>query len=151
MFVFTRQEQRFILFLVITFFLGLGVSYIKKRNFLIDEDKRLALQQSQIEQFRKISTQDSLAFGLSNTDESKEQIININNTAIKQKFVSKVNINTANAAELIGLPRIGPAMAERIIEYRKKNGPFQSIQDLQKVKGIGQKTFDAIENYISIN
>lgn len=59
-----------------------------------------------------------------------------------------VNINTAGEAELVKLPRIGPAIAKRIIAFRKKNGPFKSIEDLQQVKGIGKKTINNIKPYL---
>jgi competence protein ComEA len=54
---------------------------------------------------------------------------------------STVDINTATAAQLTGLPGIGAKTAERIIEYREKNGPFKKIEDLMNVKGIGEKSF----------
>lgn len=53
----------------------------------------------------------------------------------------KININTASAEELQSLPRVGPVMAERIIQYRKDNGPFPTIESIVNVKGIGPKTF----------
>ena len=59
-----------------------------------------------------------------------------------------VNINTAGEAELVKLPRIGPAIAKRIIAFRKINGPFKSIEDLQQVKGIGKKTINNIKPYL---
>ena len=59
-----------------------------------------------------------------------------------------VNINTANADELDALPGIGPAMAERIIDYRQTHGPFKSIEEIQNVRGIGQKKFDNIKDRI---
>ena len=62
-----------------------------------------------------------------------------------------ININTAREKELIELPRIGPAMAKRIIQYREDNGPFQTKNDIMNVKGIGEKTFAKLENLISIN
>jgi len=61
-----------------------------------------------------------------------------------------LNINTANAADLDGLPGIGPSIAQRIIEYRTANGPFQSVEDLQKVKGIGPALFTKIAPLISV-
>jgi competence protein ComEA len=54
-----------------------------------------------------------------------------------------VNINTAEAQELMTLKRIGPRLAERIIEYRRQFGPFTSPQSLMAVKGIGPKTLEA--------
>jgi comEA protein len=59
-----------------------------------------------------------------------------------------ININSAGENELKKLPRIGPAMAKRIIEYRKTNGPLKSIDELMKVKGIGKKTFSMIKPYL---
>lgn len=60
-----------------------------------------------------------------------------------------VNINLASQAELQRLPRIGPKMSERIIEERAK-GPFKSIDDLRRVKGIGPKTLANLKPYITV-
>lgn len=62
----------------------------------------------------------------------------------------KVNLNTASAVELETLPRIGPAMSQRIIDYREANGRFSSIDDLRNVTGIGDKTFDGMKDLITI-
>ncbi|MDH7487236.1 MAG: ComEA family DNA-binding protein [Anaerolineae bacterium] len=58
----------------------------------------------------------------------------------------KVNINTATAEELDTLPGIGPAMAQRIIEGR----PYSSIEDIRRVKGIGQATFEKLKDLITV-
>ena len=55
-----------------------------------------------------------------------------------------INLNTADAAELQLLPRIGPALSARIIEDRDANGPFESLEDLQRVRGIGPRTVEII-------
>jgi competence protein ComEA len=55
-----------------------------------------------------------------------------------------VDINAAGAAELDSLPGIGPALAERIITHREENGPFESVEDLRQVKGIGAALFSQI-------
>ncbi len=61
-----------------------------------------------------------------------------------------ININTADAATLATLPKIGPTTAQRIVEYRQANGPFQTIADIQKVPGIGPTIFKAIAPYITV-
>ena len=52
-----------------------------------------------------------------------------------------LNINTASTAELDSLPGIGQSLAQRIVDYRTANGPFQAVEDLQNVKGIGPSLF----------
>jgi competence protein ComEA len=61
-----------------------------------------------------------------------------------------VNINTATAAELETLPRIGPATAQRILEYREANGPFEAVEDIQDVPGIGPATFEGLKDLITV-
>ena len=61
-----------------------------------------------------------------------------------------VNINTASAAELETLPRIGPTTAQSILEYREANGPFERIEDIQDVTGIGPATFETLKDLITI-
>lgn len=61
-----------------------------------------------------------------------------------------VNINTATAEELQKLKAIGPTIAARIVEYRKANGPFKTPEDLMKVKGIGEKSFEKIKDQITV-
>lgn len=67
-----------------------------------------------------------------------------------QTAIKKVNINTASAQELSTLPRIGPKKAAAIVEYRNKNGKFQRIEDIMKVKGIGEKTFLRLKDLITV-
>ena len=62
----------------------------------------------------------------------------------------RVNINTAGVDELVTLPGIGKAYAERIVEYRQKNGPFKKVEDIINVRGIGEKTFERIKDRLTI-
>ncbi len=62
----------------------------------------------------------------------------------------RININTATIDELCDLPGIGPVLAERIIAYRKEFGLFTSPDELKKVSGIGDKTLEAVREYISV-
>jgi competence protein ComEA len=59
-----------------------------------------------------------------------------------------VNINTASMKELTQIPGIGKVTAKRIVKYREKNGPFKDISDIQKIKGIGSKTYAKIKDLI---
>ena len=61
-----------------------------------------------------------------------------------------VNINTANSAELQTLKGIGPKMADRIIEYRQTKGAFKSIEEIQNVRGIGEKTFEKLKSRLRV-
>lgn len=70
-------------------------------------------------------------------------------TQVNTKVRSKINVNTATQEELEGLPSIGPAKAKAIVEYRTKNGPFQSPEDLLKVPGIGEKTLEKLRGEIT--
>lgn len=74
------------------------------------------------------------------------------NDAVQQQSPASatVNINAATAQELDSLPGIGPTYAQRIIDYRTSNGGFKSIEEIKKVKGIGDKTFEKFEDKISI-
>jgi competence ComEA-like helix-hairpin-helix protein len=60
-----------------------------------------------------------------------------------------VNINSADASELALLPRVGPSVADRIVDYRKENGPFKKPEDLMLVQGIGEKTFQLLKPYLA--
>ena len=65
--------------------------------------------------------------------------------------MSKVNLNTATKAELLTLNGIGESYADRIIEYRKNNGPFQSPEEIMQVKGIGEKIYQKIKDRIVVS
>jgi len=61
----------------------------------------------------------------------------------------KVNINTADLVTLESLPGIGPSLAQRIIDYRQSHGPFERIEDIMEVSGIGQVTFEGIQDLLT--
>lgn len=64
--------------------------------------------------------------------------------------LQKVNLNTASLEELMTLDGIGQKVAERILSFREKNGPFQKPEDLMMVKGVGEKIFEANKDKIVI-
>ncbi|MDY5287015.1 MAG: helix-hairpin-helix domain-containing protein [Lentihominibacter sp.] len=62
----------------------------------------------------------------------------------------RININTADSTQLQELTGVGPATAEKIIDYRKQNGRFQSIEDIKNVSGIGDKTYEKLKDHIKV-
>lgn len=71
-------------------------------------------------------------------------------SAAKPSSTAIVNLNTASAADLEGLPGIGAKTAALIVEYRQKNGPFKKVEDLMNVRGIGEKNFLKLKPQISV-
>ncbi len=67
-----------------------------------------------------------------------------------KKVLRVVRINQASASELLHLPGIGPALAQRIITYRKQYGPFKTVDDLDMVSGIGPKKLAAMKPFVKI-
>jgi len=68
----------------------------------------------------------------------------------KKSESRKISINSGTYEELITLPGIGKTTALNIINYRKENGSFCNLEDLKNVKGIGDKTFDKLKEFISL-
>ena len=65
-------------------------------------------------------------------------------------LAAKIDINSADEKMLTNLPGVGPTTASKIHEYRKVNGPFKSVDELLKVKGIGPKVLDKIRPFVTI-
>ena len=63
----------------------------------------------------------------------------------------RVNINKASVEELLELPRVGEAVANRIVVFREENGPFKKVEDIKSVRGIGDKVFDQIRPSIRVD
>ena len=70
--------------------------------------------------------------------------------AAKSAPTEKVNLNTATVEQLTALPGVGPTLAARIVEYREKTGQFGSAQELLNVKGVGEKNFQKIEQWLTV-
>ncbi|MCK4576772.1 ComEA family DNA-binding protein [candidate division WOR-3 bacterium] len=139
--IFTPQERFIILFLIFLLVLGSSL-YLYKLNhpsfapaYIIEDFKK------QIE------------------EEINEDIIDYNLYLPIQKTVRaenkefekiKININTADFNELQRIPCIGPAYAQKIIEYRKKYNGYKTIGEIKRIKGIADKKFEKMKNYIKV-
>ncbi len=85
------------------------------------------------------------------TDDSNSQAsINGSSSSTASSSNQKVNINTATDEQLRTLSGVGPATAEKIINFRTKEGAFKSIEDLKNVDGIGDKTFEKLKDKICV-
>jgi len=124
-----RRERTVLIFLCVCFIIGAGISFFRRQH----EQRHL-----------QIITINKPAGHLSNDS------IDINPGDSSYKNIL-ININTASAKELDVLPGIGPAIAQRIIDYREKHNGFKSTDDILKVSGIGPKKFSALKDKITIN
>lgn len=98
-----------------------------------------------------------IVVGLSMSLEIEEEKVVIErNNAVEKEVVlgvgvsGEVSLNRASKEELESLPKIGPKLADRIIEYREKNGGFRNVEEIKLVSGIGEKMYEAIKNRISL-
>jgi len=150
MFGFTRQERAIVVFLTVTFLLGLGVSLVKRAAA---PKLPVASNASMFE--RQVARMDSVSGA--ERGAAPVAIANRGESAGAEKAqtdsghaISRVNINTASKETLLSIPRIGPVLAQKIIDYRHKNGHFKVIHELTNIDGIGEKTLEKIKPYVSV-
>ena len=91
-----------------------------------------------------------LAFGAVSLAAQKAPAATAKSGASSATASAPINLNTATQAQLETLPGIGAKAAQRILEYRQKNGSFKKIEDLMNVKGIGEKSFLKLKPLITI-
>lgn len=144
-----------------------GVIYLKKGARIVDAIKQAGgeTKEADLSQVNlAYELQDGQKIYIPNKNEKISQyIIGINGETMNDSSAStesestsynkegtKVNINTANQSELDSLPGIGPALAQRIIDFREENGNFNSIEDIQNVKGIGDSKYEDIKDKIVV-
>lgn len=134
----TRQEKLVVLCLISFFILGAGIK-IYKACFITYPGKKI-VKTASIDSLRQEFIKKSRAMDTVN----EQQPIGF------AVIPAKININSDSVSELAKLPKVGPALAKRILEYRKQNGNFKKPSEIKKVKGIGPKIYQQIQPYISV-
>ena len=81
---------------------------------------------------------------------AKRERLKANALVVVEEIAVKIPINNARIDELDVLPGIGPALAGRIVAYRKEHGPFKTVEDIKKVKGIGNKLLEKMLPFIEL-
>ncbi len=135
---FTRQEKLVILSLISFFLFGAGIKIYKAR--FVNYPEKEFVKNYPLDSLRQEFIQKSNAMNAVPTPQA------IGLVAIPLK----VNINSDSISEFIKLPKVGPALAKRIIEYRQQKGDFKKPSDIRKVKGIGPKIYQQIQPYIYV-
>ena len=141
MFTLTRNERIALIVLVFLLIAGSVISWLDTRN------------PRMIEEFRVVpgpvpAALESLSQSRDDAGASAPESVLA--TRQPDQLRSRVNVNLASAEELQRLPKIGPRIAQRIIEYRSRNGPFQSLEHLARVEGIGPKTLVALDSLVVV-
>ena len=72
-------------------------------------------------------------------------------TEIVEQHTGPIDLNRASAVQLTRLPGIGPKIARRIVDDRNSRGPFKSVEDLTRIKGIGKKTLERLSSKITVS
>lgn len=97
------------------------------------------------------NTDSYVSKGSGSVESSKNVNVIAQNGQSNQNIKSdKVNINTATQTELESLPGVGPSTAIKIIEYRKENGKFKSVEDIKNVSGIGEAKFAKMKDFVKV-
>lgn len=143
----TQQERWIAGFLVGALILGTGIRLTKKYLFSPPAHQITQSAQKDSVFLANVALVDSLVKNHKSTDNQPAAIQEM----VQTRQVFRVNVNTADQQTLEQLPRIGPALAKRIIAHRSRNGYFSSIEDLEEVKGIGPATVSKLQPYIVFN
>jgi competence protein ComEA len=163
---FTKQEQAIVLFLIFSLITG-SVVTLYQRFWRAARQPELSSEfvekfKQRAEEINRGREEEAVAVAISNDDDSSVSakaahgfVPGFSSAAAAAEVDSAksffvININSASAEELQAIPRVGPALAQRIIDYRNQNGGFKSVEELTRVKGIGKATFNRIRAYVSI-
>lgn len=145
---FTPQESRVVLFLVVTFLVGIGIKFVRSAR---TEKPRFdyAASDSEFEaRSRVLRTMDSAGTVGERPDSAARAFRKTGPSG--RLSLRSIDINSASKEELARLPGIGEATAARILAYREENGSFSTVGELINVRGIGRKKLDRIAPYCTL-
>ncbi len=149
-FGFTAGERRVVLFLLGMLLVGAGIKMYKSVADVPPKFDYSSVDSEFTARSHLLQPADSVSNAVSNVPAAGEQRPVSKQSSSSQISPGSIDINAATKDELMKLPGIGEAMAERIILYRDEHGPFGAIDDLTKVKGIGKKKLEQIAPFCKL-
>lgn len=146
---FTQNEASVIVFLSVVIVAGSVLSELQTTDAQPHRDIRSAYRQTDSAfAARARMTEDPEAPGAEASSTEAVSVVSEGRRNVAQPV--SININTASEAELRSLPGIGPVTAKRIISFRETHGGFRNTEDIMKVKSIGEKKFENIRQFITV-
>mgnify|MGYP001562656463 CR=1 FL=1 len=139
----SRQEKSVLLFLAAVVLIGMAIGYLGK--ILPGQENPVNISSQKISA-SKVNSSTALTTNASTSFD----LVRLRSPQAAQDKSLRVNLNKASLDELVKLPGIGEALAGRILDYRDTAGGFKSIEDIRRVKGIGESKFAAIKDKLSV-
>lgn len=149
---FTSTEANVILFLLLVFTLGLGIKYydsILIESKIYDYSKSDSLFKSRVKKGNSEITEKKVDNNYKLLDFSNDKIDSKVNNSVNSETL-RIDLNKADLSLLVKLPGVGVKTAEKILRYRSKNGSFKRVEELIKVKGIGNKKLEKIKKLVYV-
>ncbi len=158
----TRQEGAAILTLAFLLLVGLVARYVQQQPAPLPERTRAAYARADsllaagaarpLQEDGRLQGESAEAAATppATTSARQQQDAAPPSSAAPQTRGGRLNLNTASAAELEALPRIGPTLAQRVLDYRSTHGPFRSVDELRRVHGIGEKTVAGVAPHVFV-
>ncbi len=155
--LFTKKEKIFICFLLFGILVGAGIELYRshfKTNTKTTQNEKIEDFEKQIHEratlIDSILDERIIATNREKMSDVKKIISNKDSGQKSNETIPQVEINRATFDELVRIPQIGRVIANRIIEYRSARGKFKDIEELTKIKGIGEKKLKALKPYIYV-
>ncbi len=139
----TDRELNYLFFITGLLFFGMLLKYVQQHRVPDYSVQYAMLDSLTAVADNKIGRLESPSLNVDSVALEKE-------TVLQEKSASVVNINAASSDDLTALTGIGPAMGQRIVDYRNQYGRFKTKDELMNVRGIGPKTFDKLKANISL-